>query len=807
MGKRLMIMWAPDSSRPFTSTAIGLACLINASWVFADMKSLDDTALANISGQSGLTMELDLALTADRLSYYDDDKGIHLEGFRVGSAIDSAGQAFHLVRIDIEDDASLNLDYLVEDRRVEFGDIRLAGAPGVSMGGVFFDHTLEGYLNISQGGSVGGAGYTFDSAYTMTGGRLGYRTNGNEVFLDDITMNVEALGVTLDVVGDTLALDAPRIVGNWEVGAIRYSNNPLNHGVSVDSGSGQLLPSYGSLSGSYDLSSSTGITAGGRSGEGLRIDNETVIHSATFLYMDDGKALALRDITGSYRINDLRLDVTTDWRNRPALALTLGSLAGQFNIGAIEVGGSGRSIGEVNVSFLLEDQVFNGRNYSNAVYLQDGGHPDAGPQGLRLATEWSLRLADFSYMEDGNRVIFSGLQSWGQGDVTVNVTRNEMINGTQFFDGLRIGFEDVRAGYRINGLRVGSEDAPLQGGTELLLALGFYPAYEFELDGHMTLGPGGASGEGITINSDVRIHDGKAAIIAVPYDQGNGEVPQKGLWITELDYDSHVRGMTVDVTQEGLAIVKSEAWSTMDIGNLRIGDKESGRSFGRFVVQKYETGSSMTIVPGGAGDVCAGGVGDSPSSCVSSGGVWEARGEEGLTVRLKQVFAKAAGEDRKNALTWETNRETNGVGEAVNGTGTRLVLNDIHTSDGGDFDGDGVEDNSFGLRTDLSVDVYQTRVVKKTDGPDALGVVGNRGDEKIMDGASASGYRYVANPTLQEAENRPLGFAVKARSQFKELSINNIDLVHPVGGAQTAVYGVKMQNFDIKANLTATPIP
>ena len=800
-------MWAPDSSRPFTSTAIGLACLINASWVFADMKSLDDTALANISGQSGLTMELDLALTADRLSYYDDDKGIHLEGFRVGSAIDSAGQAFHLVRIDIEDDASLNLDYLVEDRRVEFGDIRLAGAPGVSMGGVFFDHTLEGYLNISQGGSVGGAGYTFDSAYTMTGGRLGYRTNGNEVFLDDITMNVEALGVTLDVVGDTLALDAPRVVGNWEVGAIRYSNNPLNHGVSVDSGSGQLLPSYGSLSGSYDLSSSTGITAGGRSGEGLRIDNETVIHSATFLYMDDGKALALRDITGSYRINDLRLDVTTDWRNRPALALTLGSLAGQFNIGAIEVGGSGRSIGEVNVSFLLEDQVFNGRNYSNAVYLQGGGHPDAGPQGLRLATEWSLRLADFSYTEDGNRVIFSGLQSWGQGDVTVNVTRNEMINGTQFFDGLRIGFEDVRAGYRINGLRVGSENAPLQGGTELLLALGFYPAYEFELDGHMTLGPGGASGEGITINSDVRIHDGKAAIIAVPYDQGNGEVPQKGLWITELDYDSHVRGMTVDVTQEGLAIVKSEAWSTMDIGNLRIGDKESGRSFGRFVVQKYETGSSMTIVPGGAGDVCAGGVGDSPSSCVSSGGVWEARGEEGLTVRLKQVFARAAGEDRKNALTWETNRETNGVGEAVNGTGTRLVLNDIHTSDGGDFDGDGVEDNSFGLRTDLSVDVYQTRVVKKTDGPDALGVVGNRGDEKIMDGASASGYRYVANPTLQEAENRPLGFAVKARSQFKELSINNIDLVHPVGGAQTAVYGVKMQNFDIKANLTATPIP
>ena len=95
-----------------------------------------------------------------------------------------------------------------------------------------------------------------------------------------------------------------------------------------------------------------------------------------------------------------------------------------------------------------------------------------------------------------------------------------------------------------------------------------------------------------------------------------------------------------------------------------------------------------------------------------------------MTVQLKQVFAKAAGEDRKNALIWETNRQTNGVGEAIKGTGTRLVLDDMYTSDGGDFDGDGVEDNSFGVRTDLAVDVYQTRVVKKADGPDAMGVVG-----------------------------------------------------------------------------------
>ncbi len=93
-----------------------------------------------------------------------------------------------------------------------------------------------------------------------------------------------------------------------------------------------------------------------------------------------------------------------------------------------------------------------------------------------------------------------------------------------------------------------------------------------------------------------------------------------------------------------------------------------------------------------------------------------------------------------------------GQGRPVNGSGTAILLNDIHTSDGGDFDGDGQDDNTYGIRTDLAV-------------------------------------------------------AVQAQSSFKELSINNIDMIHPVGGAQTAVYGAVLQNVDIRANLTATPIP
>ncbi|NVD37156.1 hypothetical protein [Marinobacter lutaoensis] len=430
-----------------------------------------------------------------------------------------------------------------------------------------------------------------------------------------------------------------------------------------------------------------------------------------------------------------------------------------------------------------------------------------GSTSLRLATEWSLPSADLSYTDDGHRVVFSGLQSWGQGDITVNVTRSGERNGTRFYDGLRIGFEGVKAGYRINGLRVGDENAPLQGGTELLLALGVYPAYEFELDGQVTLGPGGASGEGIRLNSDLRVGNGRAALIVAPYDEGAGEVPQKGLWIADLEYEGHVREMTLDVTDEGLALVQGEAWSTLDVGNLRLGDKDSGASFGRFVLERYEQGSVMTVVPGGAGDVCIGGQGSSGASCETSGGRWEARGEQGITVRLKQLLVPAAADGRRNALTWEAHRARDSQGNAVNGSGMRLVLDDIHTSDGGDLDGAGAESNDYGIRTELGVDVYQTRVVKKQNGPDSLGVQGNRGDEKIMDPSAPQGYRYVSNPSVEQAANRPLGFAVQARTRFKELSVRSVDLIHPTGGRQTAVYGVRLQNVDLRANLTATPMP
>ena len=116
-------------------TSVAVVLSVASPLVAADMTSLEDTDLAGISGQSGITMDLDLKMTADRISYFDDGNGIHLDGFRVGSATDPDGAAHHIIKVDIYNDASLNLDFLVEDRRIEFSDVRLSDSAGASMGG------------------------------------------------------------------------------------------------------------------------------------------------------------------------------------------------------------------------------------------------------------------------------------------------------------------------------------------------------------------------------------------------------------------------------------------------------------------------------------------------------------------------------------------------------------------------------------------------------------------------------------------------------------------------------------------------
>jgi hypothetical protein len=64
---------------------------------------------------------------------------------------------------------------------------------------------------------------------------------------------------------------------------------------------------------------------------------------------------------------------------------------------------------------------------------------------------------------------------------------------------------------------------------------------------------------------------------------------------------------------------------------------------------------------------------------------------------------------------------------------------------------------------------------------------------------------FTATDTI--AENGPLGFAVFGRVHFKQLNIDGLKIAAtPDSTPQTLISQIVVQNADIQANLTATPI-
>ena len=365
---------------------------------------------------------------------------------------------------------------------------------------------------------------------------------------------------------------------------------------------------------------------------------------------------------------------------------------------------------------------------------------------------------------------------------------------------IAFGISDLKGSYSIDGLRVGNNSAPLQGGAELLLALEVYQAMDFDIDGFTEITAGGVSGGGIRIDGDYYFTD---ANIGLSIDE-NG----KGIWATGVNYDIHLRDITFDVEGDGIKINRGEQWSTMDVTNLRWGNKTAGRSLGRIKLERFERNSSLAISPGGAGEVCVGALAASSVACGAAGGRWEDRGDQGMTVSLKAAFSDAGlttdgTAQARNRLTWENNRGESSPGEYINDSGTQMIFDNYSTNDGL-----GTSDtNDYGLQANLNIDVFETKVLKKTNGADVNGIAGNLGDELIYDNSSRNSYSYIASPNTAEQTLRPLGFAVKGNVSFKELNIDAVQLKHPnVAVPQTVFYGVVMQNLNLTTNLTATPI-
>lgn len=836
---------------------IFLACVfvsLISKGVQAEMKALGDEFLAGVSGQSGMTLDLATKVEVGELAYFDDGKGLALQGLRLSSAQDSSQLAEYRLELDILANGDLSLTFKSGNvARFEVEEIRFVDSPGAqiintdpSIGGIFIDYDIEGSLmSYNRGNGYIGPnnilGGEYDLNFSIQDGKLGYRTNGNEFLLDGLSLDVSSLGMIFGVnPAGELNLVMPNLLAELKVEALRYSNNPANHGVTNDVSTGQALSSYGSLWLNLDLSTDLRIKAGGGNGQtGMTINSNTIINRMDFAWGDDsdwmssGYWVGMLGVTGAVDITNLSVDIlddpdaisdsTKDYGVGLALAfegLNIALKAGDIVLGETKasidsyvsgVGALSNSIGGLDLNLSFAAGVYDATPLENRIILQAGGDRNAGYQGLRLDTQLNLvsvnNESNLVYREDGNALMISKLEGFIDGDITVDVTRAGDINSTPYYDGLRLGFDNVAFGYRSEGFRLGvdsgnSDDLKskqLQSSSSIDAFSGIgglmgKPSFEGTLNGHVTLGPGGRVGdEGITVNSDLYVSDGKMA----QYLQADGS----GIWLSGLDYDVHLRDMKLDVTNQGLSIYEGESWSRMDVTDLKIGGKDSGASFGRLVMESYEVASESVISSGGSGQVCIGGVGNDSVSCVSDNGRWEDRGVQGITVAAKRHFKeKIEAEGKRNRFTWEVSRVGEGTSGVQNNTGLKLIFDNFTTNDG-----DGLTDD-FGIQTRQSLDLARSPVIKKTTGLDSNGVFGNKGDEKIMRADGSYEYKAPSTLTLADISNRPIGVAFRNETQFKELDIERVNLSHPVGGESTLLYGLKLQNFNITTDITATPL-
>lgn len=874
-----------------------IALAVHANSVSA-LEALDDSVMSNISGQSGITIDLNPGdISIDALDYTQDGVTARMRD------IDIYGSAGTSSKITLDVNAAGDLLFRDELGAREFsvGGVGMVGSTGNS--GDFFSlrGATSAYDPITDYGLVDlKIGDDGNGNLKLDGSQIGlffdglhFGDDGLEWIIDDLAMSA-VINYGRLVVGDG-SLDFDFGDENnrglslvYDAKAIGLSDNPNlavgNYG-DVNSDSYLLGDTFGSLRVDLDAYGTLSIAAGGKTGQGITfIPSLTLINDSVdrpaFKYTDDGYVILAKNFKGEFSsTSGFMIDFEEDASNNPYLALRYSDFQFAFSLDDLVLGDeNGSSLGSFKGQILFEDDVANNRlNYIN--FFPGGGFGNGTTQqGITAQIGWNIvsdpyrTLVDsegneynapglnntFFAMNDYNEingedqwVYFNGFNGWGEGTVTLDLTQRTEANPIDLYDnpyaynpltgqgefdenvgydrenkvglhdGLRIDFIDVRGEYSFSGVTVGTSDeeatdSALMGGTELLLALEVFPAYSFTLNGNLTIAPGGqinsdgiGGTQGLTLNADLRITDGDAAISV------NEE--NRGVWLTGVTYDLHMRGASLDVTEDGLTFNKGLSWSTIKVGSYNsetgeieggiiFGSREDGKNLGAFTLERLEDQTTISVASGGAGEVCIGGslytngggcaLGDTNNDGTIDGsdlkdrdgdGVddvsFEDRGEQGLTIKVKAKFAEATTD------TNDPNYEKYlGKGNRFSWTqpnGTTLTLDNFSTSDGP------TGGNDYGLNIDLNLDVARTKVRN-----DAGNLV------KLINGEYVE---FEESDTYQEVG--PLGFAVLGRVHFKQLNIDGLKLAAtPESTPQTLISQIIIQNADIQANLTATPI-
>jgi hypothetical protein len=754
------------------------------------MQALDDQTLSSVSGRDGISLQTSGAgWTAGSIDYSQDGQTLSLKG--VSNTPQTPGSS-STTSIDVQG-GQLQVEHSGSAQVLSIDAIELAGS-SKSFGAFRAFYTLGGSLKLSGGGASGVSGFSVDgSQLSLSAATFYYRDNGFDLIVKGLSFDTYLNNAYVDIVSGgsgkeiKLELGTSRFVGSIAAIGLDLAHGDPSPGVAVTPGSPDLRDaeasrSFGKLNMDLRLGGSLSIASGGASGEGLRIKPNISIANSLFQYQDEGVLRAENFAGNLSSTSGITLDLEQDGAGSYA---KLGFQDLRFNatLGGLIMGNpANQKLGSLALDLNFQDQGA----WQNWLKLRPGGDPNSGLKGISADVSWNMLDSSLSLTDNGNSLWFSGLRTHGSGQFSLDLTKscaagastgcyagsNSDINSGSYnghFDGLRLGLSNVRGSYSFDGLRVGQANSPLQGGTELLVLMEVFPAYDFTLNGQITLKAGGAVGDGLRYNGDFYVTEANAALTV----DENG----RGLWLSGSSYEMHYRDGSLDISNNGVELRKGTYWSKLDVGDVRWGDRLTGTSLGRLVLKRYEQGSTLALSSGGAGALCVGGSGSTASACTSSGGRWEDRGDEGLSVKLKNVYVRdtsgnpattVSSNEKRNQIILETGR-VNGV----NGSGSQLVVDNFHTSDGNPADPNA---NSYGFNVDLNLDVAPTKACTKT----------------------ASGCTPISPD--------PLGFAVNGRVHFKEVNIDRVQHVHPVGGAVTSMYGIKLQNADIRANLTATPI-
>jgi hypothetical protein len=802
------------------------ACTLIIVFPVVALEAINDRDLADVSGQAGLAIEIESnGFTIDQLSYSDDAHSFNINNLSVAPKTGDTAYTSKTV-LDIEADGTLAIDYSSNSRDLHIEGLTLTGG-GVnqnkSYGEIYSRYDIEGKIRLK--GLAGNAGFDLSGSELATNfERIIYRDSGLNWIYDDFNLKYSLLNTQISATADTILLsfgdDANR-GAHLELGIGAIGLDVSGSPADLD---GSLTDVFGALTLDIDVYGDTKIQFGGASGEGFKfIPNLTLVNDDPFKsaisYIDDGYFLSVNSLKGTYGfaneegfVIDLDSDAESTYINMGFSGYTFAVHLGDVVLGGTDL--NANTIASIGSEFNFRDGLVDGTAYTNNIKLRPGGDTFADltdTEGLSIDLEWNITSDDIRphdtevgafkpgllnthlVLSDNDRfVMFNGFNSHARGRITLDLTSESTavvgdpnIYSDHYdghFDGLRVGLHNFEGGYSFDGVTVGYSEAdafeaPLMGGTELLLSLEVFPAYDLTINGHVTLKPGdpNAPGEqGITVNSDIYITNGTAALTV--------NEAEEGIWLTGVAHETHLRDASVNITEDGLTVNKGFYWSNMEIDDIKFGDKTTGASLGSFSLQRVEQGSTISIASGGAGVVCVGGMGVDAASCGASGGRFEDRGDEGLTVKLKNIYVEddpdSTADDIKfagkgNNLSWT---QPNGV---------TIALDKFATSDG---DPANPKNNSYGFNVDLNIDVFETLVY------------------------DTNGDKVLADPTgpLGAAGEGPLGFAVQGRIHFKQFEIERLTIAGPAGTGSAApkplIHGIIIQNADIIANLTATPI-